>query len=161
MNAINPNLALNGAEQDLCMSSLKTEDIKQEFLQVDDEYNCEMDQVDILNCGEEAEVPVSTSPTFVVTCTTQLMKRQPTIIVTNARQPVSFNSTPLPRTFITKSESSNSAAKTVHQEECKSVYILTSNYHSKYVLKYRTFFTEIPRSHSIFSNNIELLNCSF
>jgi len=159
MNAINPNLALNGSEQDVCVSSsVKTEDIKQELRQVDDEYNCEMDQVDVLNC-DEAEIPVSTSPTFVVTCTTQIMKRQPTIIVTNARQSVQFNNTALARTFVTKSESSCPADKAVHQDDCRPVYILTSNYTSKCLLKCLFSFLvrwsgKLPKNFSVFLKNV-------
>lgn len=136
MNPINPNLALNAANTDVGDSTfVKTEDIKHEFLMSDDESVSEMQSVDLLSC-EDIEMPVATvetrtSPTFVVT--TKLVRHHPTIIVTNAHQPVPFNNAILESRLSTKPDSGctasvlKSAAKDRSKEDSGPVYILTSN----------------------------------
>jgi hypothetical protein len=141
MNPINPNLALNAADTDVGDATpIKMEDIKYEFLASDDEPVAEMQSVDLLSC-EDIEMPVAaietrTSPTFVVT--TKLVRHHPTIIVTNARQPVPFNTSILENRLSTKPDGGGTAsvlrstAKDRSKEDSGPVYILTSNCPSEY-----------------------------
>jgi hypothetical protein len=142
MNPINPNLALNASDTDVGDNAfIKAEDIKQEFFLSDEEPCAEMQPMDLLSC-EDIEMPVATvetrtSPTFVVTCTTKLIRRQPTIIVTNTHQSVPFNNAVLENRLTAKSEIGCSAsvlrgtAKDRNKDDSGPVYILTSNCQSE------------------------------